>query len=253
MTLIFSCSNESDLTSIEEEIPTDEKVIINYKGQVYEVTTADFEDPMFSVQNPVFYSVFKKELEDKQYAMEENEDGSVSIYDSVEELMESKGLEVPESSHMTRGTYMSQPELVGAAAVTLWDDTGYSDRNYTFQTNDYFELPNLKSFYYYFAPYRGFHAFNDKTSALKVYDRRGEGCMDKRVVFLGYKDTDFRGSVLTCVVDYPIQIPTISTRRDCKEVRIHSHRRLKSIGWNDKISSIKLFIAKAEDYPIDHD
>lgn len=222
--LLASCSN----TDIQEDTATLQQEVfdleISYQGQNYNVPCA-----LDGEGNLIYLDTEFKELYDKELSQYPNlvtldcGDNKIAYFSSLEEMFKQKGYTLLESN----GDASSRALTDLAGRVILWDDTGFKDRSITIDVNylQYFACPHLKPAY----------GFNDKTSALKVWsyipnntnitvNGQTYNSNNLRIVFLGYEDDNYRGKVLCCIPD--------------NNGVAHEHSRLKSIGWNDKITAV---------------
>lgn len=138
----------------------------------------------------------------------------------------------------------------------MYDDKDYRDRSIVLDINEslMMTIPNLKD-------YAG---FNDKTSSIRVFNFLDPNTYYKphvvssgtpstlplpgylgsrlRTCLISYEDSNYRGKVLYCIADYS------STADISKpETATHQDRRLKNLGWNDKISSVVFRIVTMQD------
>ncbi|MDE6191805.1 MAG: hypothetical protein K2G47_09335 [Muribaculum sp.] len=111
---------------------------------------------------------------------------------------------------------------------------------------------------------KDYAGFNDKTSSIRVFNFLDPNTYYKphvvssgipstlplpgylgsrlRTCLISYEDSNYRGKVLYCIADYS------STADMSKpETATHQDRRLKNLGWNDKISSVVFRIVTMQD------
>lgn len=226
--LVVACTDMEDVetTAFVEEVNSLE---VTYKGKTYNVLTTLDKDGNLVYLDTEFKKIYEEEISHfpnlATLALGENK---IVYYPTQEEMLEELQL-APISDK--DNSVNSRAERVLLGQVTLWDDTGYKDRSFTFQVYSmgaFINIPHLKPLY----------NFNDKTSALKVwsYIPKEEIPFPTHdfimsgpkycVVFYGYEHQNYSGKVLCCVPE--------------NSGPAHEHSRLKSIGWNDKITAISL-------------
>ena len=262
----FSCSQNEVFNG--EETYEQEGVYnlnITYKGSEYIVPCTLDKNGELVYLDEDFRNLYYNEIaKDSSVVTIINGEDSITYYSSEEEMLHELGYKYVDSLYLdslcqsTRAPYTEGY----AGKMTFWDDSNYKDRNKTILIDyiKYFSHPRLKQF----------DNFNDKISALKVwsfipanttiYGPSGSGDYNKmenlgnpsypstgtnkynsndlRIVFLGYKDSNYEGSILCCIPE--------------NNGVEHAHSKLKRIGWNDKISSIVFRIATKDLYTCDH-
>ena len=160
---------------------------------------------------------------------------NIEFYSSLNETLEKKELKliknVKFNSVLTR-----VGGIVGE--VDLFDDTGCKDRHFPFtitENSPINYIADLKP-----SPYK----FNDKCSSLTLannlpdvhnqtilIDGKSLPCADVSVVFIGYDDKNYTDRTIVCTAE---------------SSRYNTYNSLP--GFNDKLSSFKLFLAKDGQY-----
>lgn len=253
--ILTGCSD----TENDVESPSNASKIYNlsitYKGKVYKVPCEND-----SVGNIVYLDSEFKTIYDAELANNPDiatlvlGEDSIAYFQDEKDLLKALGYEMMPLDNSTNfvdpdfpvdfGKYLENLNKTNVGKLTVWDDKNFKDRSYTAEITGrtFFSCPNLKKAC----------NMNDKISSMKlwctlpssgvVYIPNG-GDVDKyqwsdlRVVFLGYKDSDFKHSVL-CIV--------------LKSGEYREFANLKDIGWGDKISSIIFKIAKKDEYTSNH-
>lgn len=224
--LLAACSN----TELPEDASTKQNEVfsleITYDNQTYNVPCTLDEKGNLVYLDKEFKELYDTELSKyPNLATFDYGDHKIAYFPTQEDMFKELGLAPLDDANDGIDTRATE-YLLGE--VTLWDDTGYKDRSFTFQVYNGvgIAIRHLKP---------GF-GFNDKTSALKVwsylpnqeppYPFPGEIWGPRHcIVFCGYEDNTYQGRVLCCVPE--------------NRGPAHEHPRLKDIGWNDKITSIK--------------
>lgn len=151
-----------------------------------------------------------------------NKDNSVEYSNEIIDTIQS-GKNIKESSTRTRSV------IVQEAYLRFWDDTNYHDRNFRIDLNEiktFWKWPDLNLY----------NNFNDKISALKIYNNKFP-----EVTFLGYEDTNYKGNVLRYTVSNSItEIGSIEKNIP----KLKNVPRKGGGNWNDEISSIQFYISK---------
>lgn len=233
---IMACSNTEEIqdktTNPQKEIFSLE---IAYDGKCYNVPCSLDEEGNIEYLDTEFKELYDSEISQIPNLITlSNGDNKVTYFHSTEDMFKELNYTIVSSNIMPNESRALADTFKGK--VTLWDDTGFKDRSISFEIgyHNIKEWPHLKY------PFQ----FNDKTSALKVYSlipynnyviiNNGiYSTNNLQVVFLGYEDDHYNGKVLTCIP--PNSLDGITPGE-------FSYDRLKNIGWNDKITSIRLEI-----------
>lgn len=216
---------------------------ITYKGEVYKnIPTTYDENGDFVFLDNIFSNIYEKELkENTNLSIVARDPQNIILYEDFQTACDSEGIilikEIPniEASYNTLNSRAGYEDL---ASVTLYDDRDFKDRNYTFVLNDTVkatEVVDLKK-----SPWK----FNDKCSSLILTNNLPNdpnkklmlgsyeyACTDIDVVFIGYDDKGFTDRTITCIA------PTAQVKK---------YASLP--GFNDKMSSFKLFFAQKGQY-----
>lgn len=260
-----SCSEDSQpLNLVEDTIDLseyEETFIqnIKYKGVVYRVLCGVKNDSL-EYLDKTFNRLYVNEI-----ALKENlatlalcsDDGNdmIEFYDTASELEDAHEMEYFSADSISEiGSRALVGPILGRAI--MYDDKDYRDRSIVLDINEslMMTIPNLKD-------YAG---FNDKTSSIRVFNFLDPNTYYKphvvssgtpstlplpgylgsrlRTCLISYEDSNYRGKVLYCIADYS------STADISKpETATHQDRRLKNLGWNDKISSVVFRIVTMQD------
>ena len=232
---IISCNSDVDE---QAEINTDQADFIlsaTYKGIQYEVPGKYDEAGNPVYLNKQFNDLFLSELSrNSNLATVVLGDNTVEYYESIHELFDNNNLNIIE---LQSDTDLSDNNITTRATggqsgrVIVNDDTNYKDRDLTFDIGyvDWWAIPQL----------RDFHGFNDKISSIRIWSYINPGATivdaygnrysgsDLRVTFVGYEHDNYRGKVLLCL---------------CPPNSSHMDPKLKSLGWNDKITALRVLI-----------
>lgn len=248
--VLTSCSNEDELEILQLDKPEFVTIKVKYKDKTYEVP-CKYENDSLMYLDEEFNNIYKNEISKipevaALLSKDENGNDVISYYSDYKELEISNGFDIlqADSSVVSRvGTGM-QPT---AGRVILYDDTNFKDRTVVLDLD-------LRGYYYIRYLLEGYK-FNDKTSAIRVFNflRPGEyySCAfgtlcaygrELRVCMIGYEHSFHEGKRLYCVAEYvpgqDINKPNTASHQDYK---------LRSIGWNDKLSSVELKIIRAKE------
>lgn len=220
------CKNSYEQETNDDNVKNLESFILHakYQGKEYYVPCKldnNNDSIIFLDQN--FKDLFYNEISRlPNLVCTIKEDSCVEYSNEIIDTIQS-GINIKKSSTRER------PIIVQEAYLRFWDDTNYHDRNYRIdlnETNTFWKWPSLK-FY---------NNFNDKISALKIYNNKFP-----EVTFLGYEDNDYKGDVLRYTVSNSIsEVGSVE-----KNVPKLKNVPKKGGGnWNDKISSIHFYISK---------
>lgn len=226
-------------------------LIIKFEGKTYNVPCALENDSLIYLDDD-FNTLYKErisqisELAALSYKDEQG-NNVLEYYHSDKELEKENGIfnfndKIVEHSVQTKSSG-AMPEPKAGRAI-LYDDVNFKDRKVVIDI-DYdtqWSIPNLKES----------DNFNDKTSAIRIfnllepnswyrpsyavpgYSVKGSNL---RTCLIGYEDSGFKGKRLYCVASYAdgqdITRPSTASHQD---------NSLKSLGWNDKISSVSFRI-----------
>ena len=252
----MSCSNDDVLIEKTNETTNQTKsftLITKYKDLTYEVPCTLENDSLIYL-NQEFNDLYQNEIAlIENLAMLTYKDGIgqtvVEYYQSAEELETKSGMIHYETQNTSNTKADSRYNPLTGRAI-LYDDTNFKDRTTVIDIFHYShkEIPHLK-------PYNN---FNDKTSAIRVFNflepneyYRPPLVFDPlqeipgkylRTCLSGYEHDNNRVRVLYCIATYSesanINNPSTATHNDWK---------LKEIGWNDKITSVKFSVVKVSD------
>lgn len=260
--IFVACTNETEPipeSSIDSEI-TDEisELIVKYNGKTYQTKVAYRGDSAVYLDKE-YAEIYRNEISKIENPAilaysNDNDQKIVEYFHSAQELEEcAKIKKVSEDFMIEQGNDPTAPITRGSNKVIpfipndggivtgtaqLWDDRNFSDRSiYIEATNKtYWTIPHLKSA----------ADFNDKTSSIKVINKmnpneyysphiedawlsglpiRGSRL---RICLICYHNINYGGSALYCL------------SKASGEIGEHAHINLKDIGWNDKISSLKM-------------
>lgn len=256
-----SCTNDvssSDFSTQEETSETTE-LIVSYKGKSY-FTKVAFQGDSVIYLNEEFADIYQNEIskiDGLATLMHEDAFGRdvIEYYSNAKELEETAGIdtipgqkEIPLSVNPSDTRSVTDFPITGTVVgmAQLWDDKDYKDNSVVIRCtlNEFQCVNNMKKA----------AGFNDKASAIKVWNYLNPNTYykgyyllanstqlvqlygsDLRICLISYADSDFKGKVLYCVSN------------PSGDSNPHQDRRLKSIGWNDKISSAKCRVVVADE------
>lgn len=230
---------------------------IKYNGLVYRVLCGIKNDSLVYLDK-TFNDLYVNEIAlNEHLAMlavcSDNGEDMIEFYDNASELEDAHNMEYFNTDSVNEiGSRAIEGPIVGRAI--LYDDKNYKDRSIVLDINKdlFIAIPNLKD-------YAG---FNDKTSSIRVFNFllpngsytphiEKPWMLDKpispmkgsklRTCLISYEDSNYGGKVLYCVAEY-------SSDADINkpETATHQDHRLRSLGWNDKISSVVFRIVTLE-------
>lgn len=240
LSLIFcmlSCSSDTDeLLSQNSNQQGDFVLHAKYKGVSYEVPGVLDKDGNPVYLNKEFSELYKNELSNHPTLVTVLRDGDiVEYYESLSEVLDVNNMQMLENTKIPEVvTDTKSVKAITVGRVIVWDDSNYSDRSLTFDISysNWWGIPQL----------RNYNNFNDKISSLKIWSYINSsnyvvdqfGCFysgsDLRVTFIGYENDNYKGKVLLCL---------------CSPQGTHFDHRLGNIGWNDKITSLRVLISDA--------
>jgi hypothetical protein len=243
-----SCSDEVDTPQTQAEgiktmsNDTMEYLNITYNGVTYyNVPTTYDENGDFVFNDNDFAPIYAAELaNDPDWSISANDASNITFYSSLASNLKSNGIEIDKDIKSVDGMMSifasTRTSYEYLAEVTLYDDTNYKDRNFSFQLNDSIistQVANLKQY-----------SFNDKCSSLIITNNMPDdsnenfqlgyftySCSEIEAVFIGYDDKNFSDRTITCV---------------CPPSGVKKYPSLP--GFNDKLSSFKFFFAKKGQY-----
>lgn len=234
--IMTSCSNNSEeLLKQSSDQQGDFVLHAVYKGISYEVPGKLDKGGNPIYLNEEFSDLYKKELSTHPTLVTVlREENVVEYYDSLDEILDVNNIQMLEQERT--GVSVNTKSVTGGASgrVIVWDDSNYSDRSLTFDINysDWWAIPQL----------RDYNNFNDKISSLKIWSYIDPsaniedqfGCIysgsNLQVTFVGYENDNYKGKVLLCL---------------CPPQGTHFDHRLGNIGWNDKITALRVLITDA--------
>ena len=238
---VVSCSNQEEPIQKADTRATNTSVTeilnITYKGKCYKsIPTAYDENGEFVFLNDEFATLYSTEIAMLPgLSIFVTDANNIEFYSTLNETLEKKELKLIKNiklnSILTRAG-----GIVGE--VDLFDDTGCKDRHFSFSITE--NSPENKIADLKRSPYK----FNDKCSALtltnnlpNVHDQTvllngyPRPCADVSVVFVGYDDKYFTDRTIVRVAESS------------------QHNTYNSLpGFNDKLSSFKLFLAEDGQY-----
>ena len=238
---VVSCSNQEEPIQKADTRATNTSVTeilnITYKGKCYKsIPTTYDENGEFVFLNDEFATLYSTEIAMlPDLSIFVSDANNIEFYSSLNETLEKKELKliknVKFNSVLTR-----VGGIVGE--VDLFDDTGCKDRHFPFtitENSPINYIADLKP-----SPYK----FNDKCSSLTLannlpdvhnqtilIDGKSLPCADVSVVFIGYDDKNYTDRTIVCTAE---------------SSRYNTYNSLP--GFNDKLSSFKLFLAKDGQY-----
>lgn len=237
--IAMSCSDEN-VSGVENvgNLQPEEFLTVTYAGQTYEnVPTAYDENGDFVFLDEKLSVIYEEELskfpELSTFIAGENE---IIFYQNLEDALAEQNLKLlmPIGSSIT--TRAGGYDDLGIAQ--LFDDRDYNDRNYSFVINQ--ETIACEAMDIGSSPYK----FNDKCSSLKLTSNLPNDpnqkltlgaytypCTQIDVVFIGYDDKNFADRSIVCVA---------------ATAEVKGYASLP--GFNDKLSSFKLFFAQKGQY-----
>lgn len=243
--VVFSSCKSDEVISQNEETQFQPQEFLNitYKGKIYEnIPTTYDENGEFIFLDNIFSKIYKQELYDNtSLSIVVKDSHNISLYENFQAACDSEGIILLKdfaSMEVSQCMLMSRAGYDNLAELTIYDDRDFKDRHYPFSLNDsikYLEVGNLKD--------RPWH-FNDKCSSLILINNLPNdpnkklllgsyeyACTDIDVVFVGYDDRRFTDKTITCIA------PT---------AQVMKYASLP--GFNDKMSSFKLFFAQKGQY-----
>lgn len=250
--LVSSCTNEDiPPTKNDAQISETFSLIIKFDGKTYNVPCAMQNDSLIYLDEN-FNALYKNEISPiSPLTMltykDDNGNDVVEYYRSEKELAKQKNISYFIGDNvnldvMSRAD-QTMPQPTAGRAI-LYDDTGFKDRTIVLDI-DFDRYPSIGRL-------KDYHNFNDKTSAIRVFNfinpsknykpsygvpsspfDQGVSGSQLRTCLIGYEDSGFKGNILYCVASY-------SSTQDINRPETASHQdyKLKRIGWNDKISSV---------------
>jgi hypothetical protein len=232
---ILSCNNDAvDLVEIQTD-QVEFTLSATYKGVQYEVPGKLDEHG-----NPVYLSKEFNDLYQNTLSKFPNlvtmvtDNNVVEYFESLKEVFSEEGLKILDQMNETNINDVTTRYFGGVGYVQVWDDSNYTDRSLPFPVGllTFITITQL----------RDYENFNDKISSLKIWnyvnsptdiitDPWGNSrfAANLRVTFVGYEHDNYKGNVLLC-----LGAPTYNSNP------AHEDPKLGNIGWNDKITAIKV-------------
>lgn len=238
---VVSCSNQEEPIQKADTRATNTSVTeilnITYKGKCYKsIPTTYDENGEFVFLNDEFATLYSTEIAMLPgLSIFVTDANNIEFYSTLNETLEKKELKL-----IKNVKFNSVLTRVGGiiGEVDLFDDTGCKDRHFPFtitENSPINYIADLKP-----SPYK----FNDKCSSLTLannlpdvhnqtilIDGKSLPCADVSVVFIGYDDKNYTDRTIVCTAE---------------SSRYNTYNSLP--GFNDKLSSFKLFLAKDGQY-----
>lgn len=236
----FETSHQSESNSSEEQTRSGAEagtISVTYKDITYkDIPTALDGKGNVKFLNENFSTWFAEmEATKPELCIYLVSDKEIILYDNVEQCLDEQHIIQCEEKG-TRAFVNDETQHLGE--VTLFDDTHYNDRHYTFYVigaSDTYYMNDLSDWEY--------TSFNDKSSSLEMTNKMNSSetvtinnytynCNQITLVFIGYANIGYGGSTIVSTAD-------AST--------VTSHFCLPR--FNDKMSSFKLFFGLKTMYP----
>lgn len=232
---MLSCSSDTDELLRQNSNQQGDFILhATYKGVSYEVPGVLDKDGNPVYLNKEFSELYKNELSNHPTLVTVLRDGDiVEYYESLSEVLDVNNIKMLENAKIPEVAIDTKSVTTGKAGrVIVWDDSNYSDRSLTFDItySEWWAIPQL----------RDYNNFNDKISSLKIWSYINPsdnieddfGCRYSgsglRITFIGYENDNYKGKVLLCL---------------CSPQGTHFDHRLGNIGWNDKITALRVLIS----------
>lgn len=224
----------------EEPEPTNEDVVflnVTYKDKLYKsIPTTYGKDGQFIFHDREFSDVYNTEISPMpSLSIFMADDHNIEFYSSLEETFETKKLDEV-SDIPTRLPQTRVNNVFGN--VTLFEKNDFKDMNLIFHLDKPHQVYSVRDF-----TDDPFH-FNNNCSSLTLTNNLPDShdqfiiingyscsCADISVVFVGYDDKNFTGHTIVCVA---------------QSNRYNTYEHLP--GFNNRLSSFKLFMAKDGQY-----
>ena len=224
----------------EEPEPTNEDVVflnITYKDKLYKsIPTTYGKDGQFIFHDREFSDVYNTEISPMpSLSIFMADDHNIELYSSLEETFETKKLDEV-SDIPTRLPQTRVNNVFGN--VTLFEKNDFKGMNLIFHLDKPHQVYSVRDF-----TDDPFH-FNNNCSSLTLTNNLPDShnqfiiingyscsCADISVVFVGYDDKNFTGHTIVCVA---------------QSNRYNTYEHLP--GFNNRLSSFKLFMAKDGQY-----
>jgi hypothetical protein len=228
---VMTACSESDVLNVSPEQGDFFTLNATYKGITYEVP-CKLEDGILIFMDKEFSDLYQNEISklpnSATLSVSEN---NVEYFENLDELLSAKQMRIVETDQNQSKVEIRVATSGQSGSVILWDDVNYEDRSLVFDIGyvDWWSIPHLSNY----------QNFNDKTSSLKVFNYISSSSTitdaygytypgsDLRVTFVGYENNNYSGNVLVCF---------------CAPGATHQDNRLANIGWNDKITAIRVFL-----------
>ena len=239
-----SCTNETenDLSAVRDITETTQFLTVSYKGVTFKKIPVKYDqNGDFIFIDDKFSKIYEQEIKNDGYTMFLDSNSQITFYDDLEDFLKDNNLTIIDeqttrSGYNSAGTYVISTQYEGG--VELYDDKNFLDtrKEFLIDTPDTtISIPNLGV-----SPYN----FNDKCSSLRVTNNLPSGNFNMIIIngytyytknivvlFAGYEDNTYRNREIICVAE---------TGSVC------SHKELP--GFNDKLTSFKLYLAQKGQY-----
>lgn len=241
---LTSCDSEETVLKDETQMEVPQEILnVTYNGKTYKnVPTAYNEDGDFIFFDENLAKVYAQELKgSRDLSIVAKDPHTVILYKDLSTACKLEGInlitQIP-SYEICSTMFLTRKGYENLGFLTLYDDRDFKDRSYDFALNDSvktLQVEDLKK-----SPWK----FNDKCSSLILTNNLPNdpskkivlgsyeyACTDIDVVFIGYDDRKFTDRTITCIA------PT---------AQVMKYASLP--GFNDKMSSFKLFFAQKGQY-----
>lgn len=229
VSILAACTNEGVVEENTELSSCVEKGIYTfiYHGKSYSSEYVILPDSTCLFENKEVADLMDHYRFASNVAVLALNDGLYEYFDSEEELNDSLSVRMKLKNSLSR----SSVNVLKDASVTIYEDTGFGGRNYTYSStaeNLPFEKASLWDI-----------SMNDKISAFKFTSSYKSGSIwepgTKSCRLTFYSDTDFQQFSLTYVVTNENPYIEHGNLKDVKPFGPYSKKN-----WNDEISSFKL-------------
>lgn len=233
--LLASCSDYSEpvLQSDKALDPPMEIANITYHNTNYEniAFTYDNNGELLFLDE-IFSKIYADSLKcNQEYSIFVKPNNNIVFYDNLEDALEKESLTIIASQSGLAQTRTGSSGYL--AELTLYDDTNFRDRHHSFHLNS--DTTRVE----YATMGSSSLSFNDKCSSLILennlpnsstqfitFNYYTYACSDVEAVFIGYDDKHFSDRTIVCAA---------------APASVERHSSLP--GFNDKLSSFKLFFA----------
>ncbi len=240
---LVSCNNdiENDLSKIQNTFDNKEFFTISYKGQTYKNIPVQYDkNGDFIFLDSDFARIYNEKINIGNYTMYLDKNSNISFYDNLDDFFKDKNLKIISDLKTRSGNEQSNTFAITtqySGGVELYDDKNFLDtrKEFTLKIPDNYslEISNLSSI-----------SFNDKCSSLRVtnnlpsnnfsyivfggYTYKSTNII---VLFVGNDDVAFQDRQIICAAEAGT---------------ICEHNELP--GFNDKLSSFKLYLTQKGQY-----